>query len=102
MLRAFCSSALWQIYETLYLLFRVQECRFTPPPQDAGIIMLSMEDGILTHLLFRFPDPTLSFSFSPKPTLPTFPNKIGLEREIWAVNGEGVTTFSFCTKSTEL
>jgi hypothetical protein len=36
-LRAFCSSALWQICETLYLLFRVQECRFTPPSQGAGI-----------------------------------------------------------------
>jgi hypothetical protein len=27
-LRASYLSALWQIYETVYLLFRVQECRF--------------------------------------------------------------------------
>jgi hypothetical protein len=46
-LRAFCSSALWQIYETLYLLFRMQECRFTTP-QDAGIIVLSV-GGWDTH-----------------------------------------------------
>jgi hypothetical protein len=44
-LTAFCSSALWQIYETLYLLFRVQECRFTTPSWDAGIIVLSMGMG---------------------------------------------------------
>jgi hypothetical protein len=59
-LRAFCSSALWQIYQTLYLLFRMQECRFTTPQdagirfilpsQDAGMIVLSMGDGILTNL----------------------------------------------------
>jgi hypothetical protein len=47
-LRAFCSSALWQIYQTLYLLFRVQKCRLTTP-QDAGIIVLSM-GGWDTHL----------------------------------------------------
>jgi hypothetical protein len=40
-LRAFCSSALWQIYETLYLLFRMQECRFITPSQDAEVIVLS-------------------------------------------------------------
>jgi hypothetical protein len=57
-LRAFCSSALWQIYQTLYLLFRIQKCRFTTPSQDAGIIVLSMGDGILTHLPFRPPNPT--------------------------------------------
>jgi hypothetical protein len=34
-LRAFCSLALWLIYENLYLLFRMQECRFTTPSQDA-------------------------------------------------------------------
>jgi hypothetical protein len=49
-LRAFCSSALWQIYQTLYLLFRMQECRLITPSWDAGIIVLSMENGILTHL----------------------------------------------------
>jgi hypothetical protein len=62
-------GALWQIYETLYLLFRVQECRFitpsqmqecrfTTPSQDAGILVLSMRDGRLTLLPFRAPDPT--------------------------------------------
>jgi hypothetical protein len=59
-LRAFCLSAPWQIYETLYLVLRVQECRFITSsqgagmrpltPQDAGIIVLSMGDGMLTHL----------------------------------------------------
>jgi hypothetical protein len=39
---------LWQIYQTLYLLFRVQECRFTTPSQDAGITVLSM-GGWDTH-----------------------------------------------------
>jgi hypothetical protein len=48
-LRAFFSSALWQIYQTLYLLFRVQECRFTTPSHDAGIIVLSMGQGWDTH-----------------------------------------------------
>jgi hypothetical protein len=33
----------------VYLSFRMQECR-PPSPQDAGIILLSMGDGILTHL----------------------------------------------------
>jgi hypothetical protein len=28
------------------------------PSQGAGIIVLSMGDGILTHLPFRSPDPT--------------------------------------------
>jgi hypothetical protein len=42
-------SALWKIYETLYLSFRMQECR-PPSPQDVGMILLSMGDGILTHL----------------------------------------------------
>jgi hypothetical protein len=36
-LRAFCLSAPWQIYETLYLLLRVQECRFVTPAQGAGM-----------------------------------------------------------------
>jgi hypothetical protein len=57
-LRAFCSSALWQLYQTLYFLFRMQKCRFTTPSQDAGAIALSMGDGILIHLPFRSPDPT--------------------------------------------
>jgi hypothetical protein len=48
-LRTFCLSALWQIYETLYLLLRVQECRFITPSQGAGLIVLAMGDGILTH-----------------------------------------------------
>jgi hypothetical protein len=43
--------------ETLYLLLRVQECRFITP-QGAGPIVFSMGDGIITHLSFRFPDPT--------------------------------------------
>jgi hypothetical protein len=34
-LRAFCLSSLWQIYETLYLLLRVEECRFTTPSLGA-------------------------------------------------------------------
>jgi hypothetical protein len=34
---------------SLQLLLRVQECR-SPPPQDAGMILLSTGDGILTHL----------------------------------------------------
>jgi hypothetical protein len=29
---------------------QVQECRFTTPSQDAGILVLSMGDGTLTHL----------------------------------------------------
>jgi hypothetical protein len=33
----------------LYLSFRMQECR-PPSPQDAGMILLSMGDGILTQL----------------------------------------------------
>jgi hypothetical protein len=61
MLRAFCLSAPWQIDETLYLLLRVQECRFITPPQGAGLIVLSMGDGLLTHLSFRFPDPTIQY-----------------------------------------
>jgi hypothetical protein len=48
-LESIFSSALWQIYQTLYLFFRMQECR-PPSPQDAGMIVLSMGDGILTHL----------------------------------------------------
>jgi hypothetical protein len=33
----------------MYLLLRMQECRFITPSQDAGIIVLSMEDGILIY-----------------------------------------------------
>jgi hypothetical protein len=33
----------------LYLSFRMQECR-PPSPQDAGMILLSTGDGMLTHL----------------------------------------------------
>jgi hypothetical protein len=44
-LRAFCLSALWQIYETLYLLLRVQECRFITPYLGAGLMVLSMGMG---------------------------------------------------------
>jgi hypothetical protein len=38
----------------LYLSFRMQECR--PPSQDVGMILPSMEDGILAHLSL---DPTV-------------------------------------------
>jgi hypothetical protein len=55
-LRAFCSSALWQIYETWYLLFRMQEFRFTTP-QYVGIIVLSMGNEILIICLWS-PDQT--------------------------------------------
>jgi hypothetical protein len=59
--------ALWQIYDTLYLLFRVQECRFTTPSQEAGmqvydsfsgsknVVLSTGGDGILICL--RAPDP---------------------------------------------
>jgi hypothetical protein len=40
----------------LYLSFRMQECR-PPSPQDAGMILLSMGDGILICL--RLSDPTV-------------------------------------------
>jgi hypothetical protein len=33
----------------LYLSFRMQECR-PPSPQDAGMIVLSTGDRMLTHL----------------------------------------------------
>jgi hypothetical protein len=39
----------------LYLSFRMQECR-PPSPQDAGLILPSMGDGILISL--RLSDPT--------------------------------------------
>jgi hypothetical protein len=42
--RAFCLSAPWQICETLYLLLRVQECRFITP-QGAELIVLSIGVG---------------------------------------------------------
>jgi hypothetical protein len=47
-LRAFCSSALWQIYQTLYVLFMMQKGRFRTPSHDAGMLVLSME-GWDTH-----------------------------------------------------
>jgi hypothetical protein len=59
-LRGFCLLVLWQIYETLYLFLRVQECRFITPSQGAGLIVLSVGDGKLTHLSFRFPEPTVN------------------------------------------
>jgi hypothetical protein len=34
--------------ETLHVLFKVQECRFITPSQDAGITVLSM-GGWVTH-----------------------------------------------------
>jgi hypothetical protein len=60
-LRAFCSSDLWQIYQTLYLFFRMQKCGFTTPSQEVGMqlynsfsgcrnAVLSMGDGILSPL----------------------------------------------------
>jgi hypothetical protein len=58
-LRAFCLSAPWQIYETLNLLLRVQEFGFITLSQGAGMILLSMGDGLLTLLSFRSPDPTI-------------------------------------------
>jgi hypothetical protein len=33
----------------LYLSFKMQACR-PPSPQDVGMILLSMGDGMLTHL----------------------------------------------------
>jgi hypothetical protein len=35
-LRAFCLSAPGQIYETMFLLLGMQECRFIIPPQVQG------------------------------------------------------------------
>jgi hypothetical protein len=49
MLRAFCSTALWQIHETLCVLFRVQEYRFTTPSQDAGIQIYNSFSGYRNH-----------------------------------------------------
>jgi hypothetical protein len=42
----------------MYLLLMVQESRFITSSQGAGLIVLSMGDGILTHLSLRFLDPT--------------------------------------------
>jgi hypothetical protein len=56
-LRAFYLSALWPIYETMYLFLRVKEYRFISPSHGAGLIVLPMGDGILTHLSLRFLDP---------------------------------------------
>jgi hypothetical protein len=58
-LRAFCTSSLWQIDQILYLLFRkqkadlqlllrMQECKFITLSQYTGVIWLSME-GWDTH-----------------------------------------------------
>jgi hypothetical protein len=55
-----------QIYETLYLLLRVQECRFITPSQGAGLTVLCMGDGILTHssvLEVPRPNSMLCFGF---------------------------------------
>jgi hypothetical protein len=59
-LGAFCLSALWQTYQTLYLSLGMQKCSLQLPlrvqecslltPQDAGMIWLSRGDGIPTHL----------------------------------------------------
>jgi hypothetical protein len=40
----------------------MQEFRFIHPSQDAGIIVLSMGDRILTHLPFMSPDQTIPIS----------------------------------------
>jgi hypothetical protein len=47
-LRAFCPVA--DLYDHVF------------PPQGAELIVLSMGDKILTHLFFRFPDPTSPLS----------------------------------------
>jgi hypothetical protein len=56
-MRACCSSALWQICQTLYLLFRMQKCRFTTPSQDAGMQCSPWGMGY-SLICLRFPDPT--------------------------------------------
>jgi hypothetical protein len=56
-LKEFCLSTLCHIYENLYLLLKVQECRFMSSLRCRAIV-LSMGDWILIHLPFRFPDPT--------------------------------------------
>jgi hypothetical protein len=45
-LGAFCSSAPWQIYQTLYLFFRMQKCRVTTPlrVQNAGLQLLRVQE----------------------------------------------------------
>jgi hypothetical protein len=61
-LRASYLSAPWQIYEPIYLLLRVQECRLVSPSQGAGLMVLSMGDGILTHSSVpKVPRPNSSF-----------------------------------------
>jgi hypothetical protein len=47
-LRAFCSSALY-LSDPVSPLW-MQKCRFTALYQNAGITVLSVGDGILTHL----------------------------------------------------
>jgi hypothetical protein len=44
-LRAFLSSALWQIYQTLHLLFRMQKCKVTTPCQGAGMQVYNSFSG---------------------------------------------------------
>jgi hypothetical protein len=44
-----CISSLECRNADLQLLLRMQECR-SITPQDAGMLLLSMGDGILTHL----------------------------------------------------
>jgi hypothetical protein len=56
LLRAFCLLALWQIYQTPYLFFRMQKCRFTTPSQDAGNIVLSRRGSLIC---LRSPDSTI-------------------------------------------
>jgi hypothetical protein len=43
--RTFCSSTLWQIYETLYFLFRMQKCRFTTPSHGAECRSLTSQNA---------------------------------------------------------
>jgi hypothetical protein len=48
-LREFCSSALWQIYQTWYLLFMVQECMFITPSQDERMQLYNSSSGCRHH-----------------------------------------------------
>jgi hypothetical protein len=66
-LRAFCLSVLWQICETLYLFLADLWDPVSLPQgtgmqvynsSGAGLMVLSMGDGILAHLPFRSLDPT--------------------------------------------
>jgi hypothetical protein len=84
-LRAFCLSALWQIYETLYLLLRVQEFRFITPSQGTGLTVLSMGDGIRTPLSFRLPDPigTTAFSTTSTPVTAKSHSNISIKHQVY-------------------